>query len=80
MALMTFPSLFYAFGCLLIGFLYKSPDVTVFYCVPPKAFHGAVLHYWVLSHVVLCVMVLLVYTAVYVLARRRMNGSFLSLC
>lgn len=71
-ALMCCPAVVYAVVCCALGFADTDYDTTIFYCMPPTAFAGKSLNFWILTNLLICasVVVVVVYSVAYVKAKR----------
>ena len=67
---MTLPALFYSFTCIVVGFMNVSDEEIVYYCMPPNAFRLDALNFWVATNMLISVLVIVVYTAAFVAAKK----------
>ena len=67
---MTLPALLYSLACIVVGFLYISDEEIVYFCMPPNAFRLDALDFWVLTNMVICLLVVVVYVAAFVAAKK----------
>ena len=67
---MTLPAVFYSLACIVVGFVNISDEEIVYYCMPPSAFRLDALNFWVMTNMLICLLVVVIYTAAYVTARK----------
>ena len=67
---MTLPALLYSLVCIVVGFMNISDEEIVYYCMPPSAFRLDALNLWVMTNMLICLVVVVIYTAAFVAAKK----------
>lgn len=68
--LMCTPAVLYGVMCVVVAYLNIDYHSTVYICMPPTAFAGPSLPVWVMSNLLICLTVVIVYSCAYIKASR----------
>ena len=67
---MILPALLYSLACIVVGFMNVSDEEITYFCMPPTAFRLGALDFWVLTNLLICLLVVIIYTAAFVAAKK----------
>ena len=68
--LMTLPALLYSLACIVLAFVNISDEEIVYFCIPPSAFRLYALDLWILTNMLICLSVIVIYAAAFVAAKK----------
>lgn len=68
--LMCLPAVLYGLACCSVGYQHMTYEYKVYLCMPPTAFAGPSLDFFVGTNMIICLAVVVVYATAYVVARK----------